>query len=192
MKVLPQRVDPRNGPRNGRLSLNHAEKSEGVARLRRFARGKVRHTPRISMHTYLEIGHAVHVGHQPGDPPPLQGSEPVPGCACYRCTGYPADDPVRAVHRRRDQHHDHLPVEEARAVPILDLCTRLGVTLRRVGKSYRGPCPIHRGEHLNFSVTPDAGFFHCFVCGAGGDAIELYSRITGLGFADAVREMTGR
>ena len=36
-------------------------------------------------HTDLEIIHAAHVGHKPGDPPPLGPTDPVPGCSCVAC-----------------------------------------------------------------------------------------------------------
>jgi DNA primase len=61
------------------------------------------------------------------------------------------------------------------------------VELRRVGKSYRGPCPIHGGEGPNLSILPERGLFYCFVCGAGGDGIELWQQVRGVSFVDAVR-----
>ncbi len=82
-----------------------------------------------------------------------------------------------------------MPVEAARATPILDVADRLGLELRRVGRSYRGPCPIHRGEDPNFSVDPERGLFKCFVCDEGGDGIELWMHVRGVTFAEAVREM---
>lgn len=42
-------------------------------------------TERISEHARLEIAHAVHAGHRPGEPPPLAADDPVPGCSCPRC-----------------------------------------------------------------------------------------------------------
>lgn len=39
----------------------------------------------LSDHLRLELAHAVHVGHQPGEAPPLGPADPVPGCACTRC-----------------------------------------------------------------------------------------------------------
>ena len=37
------------------------------------------------------------------------------------------------------------------------------VKLKRVGNSYRGPCPFHQGKDPNFAVSPRGGFV-CFVC----------------------------
>lgn len=39
----------------------------------------------ISNHLALEVAHAVHRGHRPGNSPPLGLDEPVPGCACLNC-----------------------------------------------------------------------------------------------------------
>ena len=66
---------------------------------------------------------------------------------------------------------------------------RLGLHLKRVGRSYYGPYPIHKGEHRNFSLNPERGSFTCFVCGEGGDAISLWMAARGVAFAEAVREL---
>src|SRR4029079_781951 len=86
------------------------------------------------------------------------------------------DRPVRARVRRDDclmarikdtsvdavkQADDILPLVEAR--------TRL----RKVGARYVGLCPFHQEKTGSFSVSPDRGTYHCFGCGAGGDAITF-------------------
>ena len=42
------------------------------------------------------------------------------------------------------------------------------VKLKRVGTSFRGPCPFHHGKNPNFSVTARGGY-KCFKCGESGD-----------------------
>lgn len=96
---------------------------------------------------------------------------------------------VEGARRSRPIHTDQLPLEAARAVPILAVAERLGLNLQRKGKSWRGPCPIHDGNGPNFSIDPERGIFKCFVCGAAGDAIELEQEVAGVGFADAVRRL---
>ncbi|MGH7618176.1 MAG: CHC2 zinc finger domain-containing protein, partial [Gemmatimonadaceae bacterium] len=44
------------------------------------------------------------------------------------------------------------------------------VKLKRVGNSFRGPCPFHHGKNDNFSVTTRGGY-KCFVCGEAGDVL---------------------
>ena len=59
------------------------------------------------------------------------------------------------------------------------------VTLKRVGSSFRGPCPFHHGKDPNFSVTSRG--FNCFVCHESGDIFTFVQKHLGLDFADAVR-----
>lgn len=49
-----------------------------------------RSAPALSEHLRLELAHAVHVGHRPGDPPPLRLDDPVPGCSCPTCLTFAA------------------------------------------------------------------------------------------------------
>jgi len=91
---------------------------------------------------------------------------------------------VSARARRR------LPVDSAREMPIMDVCERLGLALKRYGKSWRGPCPIHGGKGPNFAVDPKRGIFKCFVCDRSGDGIRLWMDVRGVPFVDAVRRLT--
>ena len=66
------------------------------------------------------------------------------------------------------------------------------VPLRRSGRTYRGPCPLHGGEKPNFSVDPQRGIFKCFVCGESGDVFSFPMKRLGLNFVDAVRYVAER
>ncbi|HSG82591.1 MAG TPA: DNA primase [Gemmatimonadota bacterium] len=66
------------------------------------------------------------------------------------------------------------------------------VSLRRSGRTYRGPCPLHGGEGPNFSVDPERGLFKCFVCGEGGDVFSFPMKLLGLDFIDAVKFVAER
>ena len=55
------------------------------------------------------------------------------------------------------------------------------VKLKRVGNSYRGPCPFHQGTHDNFAVSPKGGYI-CFVCGEKGDVFFHLSSLVGTTF----------
>ncbi len=86
---------------------------------------------------------------------------------------------------------DHL-VEEIRArADIVELVGEF-VPLKRTGKSYRGPCPLHGGDGPNFAVDPDRGIFKCFVCGEGGDVFGFLMKHLGLEFPEAVRQVGAR
>lgn len=60
------------------------------------------------------------------------------------------------------------------------------VKLKRVGASFRGPCPFHQGKNPNFAVTPGGGYV-CFVCGEKGDVFTFVQKRLGLDFVDAVK-----
>jgi len=93
---------------------------------------------------------------------------------------------------QRKPEQEPLPVEEARQVEILDVAERLGIKLRRVGKSWRGACPIHNGDGPNFSIVPALNGFRCWTCGETGDSISLWMSVRGVDFPAAVRELTHR
>lgn len=61
------------------------------------------------------------------------------------------------------------------------------VRLRRMGNTWRGPCPFHHGTNPNFSVSPQKGFYHCFKCGVSGDVFTFLREHLGLSFTDAVK-----
>jgi DNA primase len=60
------------------------------------------------------------------------------------------------------------------------------VKLKRVGNSYRGPCPFHHGKNDNFSVTTRGGY-KCFVCGEAGDVFSFAQKHLGFDFAESVK-----
>ncbi|MBA2671922.1 MAG: DNA primase [Gemmatimonadetes bacterium] len=64
--------------------------------------------------------------------------------------------------------------------------------LKRSGRTFRGPCPLHGGEGPNFSVDPGKGFYKCFVCGEGGTVFTFLQRHLGMTFPEAVRDVAAR
>ena len=60
------------------------------------------------------------------------------------------------------------------------------VQLRRQGARFVGRCPFHEERTPSFSVKPARGFYHCFGCGNGGDAITFVRETEGLDFAQAI------
>lgn len=63
------------------------------------------------------------------------------------------------------------------------------VQLRRQGREYVGCCPFHNERTGSFTVIEDKGYWHCFGCGANGDAIAFLMRHDGLDFQTAVRQL---
>ena len=60
------------------------------------------------------------------------------------------------------------------------------VKLKRMGRSFVGLCPFHQEKTPSFSVSPDRGTYHCFGCGAGGDAISFVEETEGVDFVGAI------
>ncbi len=66
------------------------------------------------------------------------------------------------------------------------------VALRKAGRSYTGLCPFHSESTPSFSVNEEGGFFHCFGCGAGGNAFSFLTRVEGISFPEAVRRLAAK
>ena len=64
--------------------------------------------------------------------------------------------------------------------------------LKRSGRTFRGPCPLHNGEGPNFSVDPAKNLFKCFVCGEGGDLFSFVMKQLGMDFLESVRFVAER
>ena len=73
-------------------------------------------------------------------------------------------------------------------VPLSDIIGRR-VKLIRKGRRFSGLCPFHSEKTPSFSVVDDDGFYHCFGCGAHGDAISFLREIDGLDFMEAVERL---
>ncbi|MBC7222120.1 DNA primase [Candidatus Bipolaricaulota bacterium] len=80
-------------------------------------------------------------------------------------------------------------LEEIKArVNIVDLIGRY-VALKPAGKNYKARCPFHPDDTPSLMVSPEKGLWHCFGCGAGGDAISFLMRIEHLTFAEALAKL---
>src|SRR5208283_4405435 len=61
------------------------------------------------------------------------------------------------------------------------------VRLVRSGKQWKGCCPFHGEKSSGFHVYDDG--YHCFGCGAHGDAISFVMHSQGLSFIEAVNQL---
>ena len=61
--------------------------------------------------------------------------------------------------------------------------------LIRAGREWKACCPFHNEKTPSFTVNDEKGFYHCFGCGAHGDAIRWMTDQRGLSFMDAVKEL---
>ena len=57
------------------------------------------------------------------------------------------------------------------------------------GGSRKGLCPFHDEKSPSFNVRPAQGYYHCFGCGVGGDAIKFLLEIEGITFVESVERL---
>lgn len=60
------------------------------------------------------------------------------------------------------------------------------------GGQKKGLCPFHDEKSPSFHVTPSKGYFHCFGCQTGGDAIAFLMKIDHLTFTETVERLAER
>ncbi|TOK23312.1 DNA primase [Vibrio parahaemolyticus] len=80
---------------------------------------------------------------------------------------------------------------------IDDLLTRLDIVdiidarvkLKKKGKNYGACCPFHNEKTPSFSVSQEKQFYHCFGCGAHGNAIDFMMEFERLEFVEAIEEL---
>lgn len=65
------------------------------------------------------------------------------------------------------------------------------IKLTKKGDEFVACCPFHDEDTPSFTVTPATGYYYCFGCGEGGDAIDFVSKHEGIGFAEAVNHIVG-
>ena len=80
-------------------------------------------------------------------------------------------------------------IEEVRSRISLSSIIGKRVKLTKKGRRQTGLCPFHNEKTPSFSVNDDEGYYHCFGCGAGGDAITFLRETEGLDFTEAVTRL---
>ena len=71
---------------------------------------------------------------------------------------------------------------------VVDIVGR-HVQLKKGGANFMGLCPFHGEKSPSFSVSPTKQFYHCFGCGASGDAIKFLTEYVGMTFMEAVKDL---
>jgi len=78
-------------------------------------------------------------------------------------------------------------LDELRARTPLAAVIGRKVKLARSGRLLTGCCPFHNEKSASFTVYDD--HYHCFGCGAHGDAVSFVMRTQGAGFREAVEQL---
>ncbi|MDS3860270.1 DNA primase [Thermosynechococcaceae cyanobacterium BACA0444] len=83
-------------------------------------------------------------------------------------------------------------IEQVRArVDIVEVVSD-HVALRKRGKDFVGCCPFHDEKSPSFSVSPAKGFYYCFGCGAGGNAVKFLMEVQKRSFSEVVLDLAQR
>jgi DNA primase len=80
-------------------------------------------------------------------------------------------------------------LDELRARTTLSALIGRSIKVTKAGREYKACCPFHNEKTPSFTINDEKGFYHCFGCGAHGDAIRWMTDQRGLGFMDAVKEL---
>jgi DNA primase len=80
-------------------------------------------------------------------------------------------------------------LDELRARVTLSAVISRTTRLTKAGHEFKACCPFHNEKSPSFTVNDSKGFYHCFGCGAHGDAIRWMTDQRGLSFMDAVKEL---
>lgn len=66
------------------------------------------------------------------------------------------------------------------------------VPLKKAGKNYHACCPFHNEKTPSFTVSQDKQFYHCFGCGAHGNAISFLMEYEKKTFIEALKHLAAQ
>jgi DNA primase len=112
----------------------------------------------------------------------LGKAQSAPAANGQRTRGAPA--PERKTNAARRDEIERLK----RTVPIAEVIGRY-IELRPSGSTLIGLCPFHEDHKPSLTVYPDRSTFHCYGCGAHGDALSFLREVEGLTFRQALQKL---
>mgnify|MGYP006283283009 FL=1 len=84
--------------------------------------------------------------------------------------------------------------DKQRVLDATDIAGFIGehLALKPKGREQVALCPFHDDRNPSMHVVPHKGIYHCFVCGAGGDALTFAMRYLSLSFPEALELLAER
>lgn len=70
----------------------------------------------------------------------------------------------------------------------VDIAELIGsyIPLKKAGRNFKACCPFHHEKTASFMVSADKQIYHCFGCGAGGNAFQFLIQYERMSFPEAV------
>lgn len=88
---------------------------------------------------------------------------------------------------------DHIPREFIQQllsrIEIVDLIDNRIPLRKKSGNNFFACCPFHTEKSASFSVSQNKQFYHCFGCGAHGNAIDFVMNYDHLSFPEAIETL---
>ena len=74
---------------------------------------------------------------------------------------------------------------------IIDIVDVIGnyLSLKKEGANYKALCPFHSEKTPSFVVSPSKQIYHCFGCGASGDAVKFVMDMEKLSYPEAIEKL---
>lgn len=84
--------------------------------------------------------------------------------------------------------------DKQRVLEATDIVRLIGehTSLKKKGREFVCLCPFHDDHNPSMYVVPAKQIYHCFVCGAGGDAIRFVMDYHKMGFREALEHLAER
>jgi len=86
---------------------------------------------------------------------------------------------------------DDVKLQVQQSTNIVDLIGEQ-LLLKHKGREFVGLCPFHEDKNPSMYVSPAKQIFHCFVCGAGGDAFGWMMKFHKMTFPEALKFLAER
>jgi DNA primase catalytic core len=80
-------------------------------------------------------------------------------------------------------------LDEIRSRTTLSTLIGKSIKVDKAGREHKACCPFHNEQTPSFTINDEKEFYHCFGCGAHGDAFRWLTDHGGMDFIDAVKQL---
>ena len=80
--------------------------------------------------------------------------------------------------------------DQCRGISAAEAARREGIPLKLSGSKEMARCPFHCEKTASLTFYED-GHYHCYGCGAHGDAVSFVARLRGIGLREAAERLLG-